>query len=91
MFIVDEVIKLVKENVDLKQQLKSQQEWVSVEDRLPELSERGYSKPCLIFDGEDFNVAEYSKEDDVWFDSGSQSYWTYATHWKAPTPPKEDE
>ena len=67
-------------------------EWISVEDRLPE-----YNTKCLVFlpDGHLYNgihVAYYSDKRNMWVDLDTTYLFDHPTHWMPlPAPPAEKE
>lgn len=60
-----------------------QNQWISVEEALPELDNHGYSKPVLVTsDINELLVATYSKNYDRWNAVGPVSYHRLVvTHW----------
>ena len=58
-------------------------QWISVEEALPELDNHGYSKPVLVMnDINELLVATYSKNYDKWNAVGPISYHRLViTHW----------
>lgn len=60
-----------------------QNQWISVEEALPEVDGHGYSKPVLVIDDtNEMLIATYSKIYNKWNSVGPVSYHRLvATHW----------
>lgn len=69
------------------------QEWISVEDRLPEYSNGGFADAVLVTDGFVQHMAYFVGGEWRFAESGEikEPMWYRITHWMPlPEPPKED-
>ena len=90
---VREMAKIADGLTDVADCLSRQMEWISVEERLPEMYEDGSADIVLVTDGQFIHMAAYSNEKWYFAECGEmkEPMFYKVTHWMPlPEPPKEE-
>lgn len=87
-FLMGEAVEKLARYEDLgePEELQRKPEWISVEDRLPEVDETGYTYVLVCMDDEFITTADFTTDESfgLWEDSGEVTHWM-----PLPEPPKE--